>query len=612
MITRQNGDRFDDAMDEDVMDLNSQGDDAQDDRMEPTSRGIRAMGRAVAQPTAELFESNQLILATEDVMESVYHFLGADQATQIASILPSVCEDLLGLWSNAAGDMPPHATIGPSKAASPIAKALFPISLLLPLHHQPQRAKQQGAYRSSRSPEPVKSIPEILLEWLRTHHDPNLDEKADVLGFQPDPCAHDRFWDVILNSVLRGDLMDAIRLLADANLEHAATAEEDGVGEGGYSGKQLGNVQRVINRAVQVLEACPAVHRGDWNTLGPDWIIFRKKVTQALADLEVFAEGSSTDRGPDPAPLQAENFGISRFAQSTASIRALSRRAESRVPWTIYQNLISLYSQLLGMKAEIIASSMDWLESVVGMIVWWDGDEDDGGSANLAASRMSSSQRFRHSRTVGEADMGLYQQRFTSSLRYLADANEEDSSMHIDPTRPVEVALACVFAGELAPLFEILGGWSTVINASVLQIARLGSWLPTSSGFDRNTLSELDDSDLMVLSYATPQTKDDIVKHDPVLIAYADSLAARETLSTEDGKASTDGWMLALQVLGRLDDPNDGRRRTERLLSGLPLTSLQRVERILAICDNLDLIDQSKATCEVCQSEGNMEYLLTV
>ena len=591
---------FDDAMDEDENRMSGPRVDSQEDIPGSIADGFKGMARGSAQPTAQLFEPDQLVLGTEEIIDRLNVFAQSEAGHDAHSdgVYSSACQDLLRLWSTVAGNRVPTSSIGPSKSASPIAKALFPTSLLLSLHHQPLQSTTQPSFRNSRSSN--LPIPQILCEWLRTNHDPNAEERADVFSYQPDPCAHDRFWDVVLNSILRGDVKAAMQLLRQANFEYAATATNDGVGGHGYHGKQLGNVQRVINRVVQVLEACPAVQRGDWNVLGADWLIFRKKVNQAVSDLEVFAEGASVDRGPDPRlSLQAEHFGLSRSIQNGASIRALSRREESKVPWIIYENLTALYGQLLGTTVELYSSAMDWLEGVVAMSIWWDGDDDMIANVNLAASRMSATQHAKYGRSVHESHIGVYQRRFIFALNYIAIAEEPDASMLLNPQSPVEVALACVFSGELLSYFDIIKGWSTLINTAVVEIARMGAWLPGSSSHTRTALTNFDESDLMVLSIPPARQIDRTFRHDAILIAYADSLLTRNAYSSPNSASVKESWVLALQVLGRLDDASDGRKRMEKLLGNLPLESSQQVERILSICARLGLNEQSRDTCEV-------------
>lgn len=599
-------DSFDDLMNEDdVMNVDENRIsvprfESQEAEPGSISDGVKGMARAAAQPTAELFESDQLVLGTEQIIDRL-NVLAQSEASHDSpsdGVYSSACQDLLKLWSTAAGNRVPASSIGPSSSASPIAKALFPTSLLLSLHHQPPTSNSQASFRNSRASN--LPIPQILCEWLRTNHDPNAEERADVFSHRPDPCAHDRYWDVVLNSILRGEVKAAMQLLRQANFEYAATATDDGAGGHGYHGKQLGNVQRVINRVVQVLEVCPAVQRGDWNVLGADWIIFRKKVNQAVSDLEVFAEGTSADRGPDPRlSLQAEHFGLSRSVQNGASIRALSRREESKVPWIIYENLTALYGQLLGTTVELYSSAMDWLEGIVAMLIWWDGDDDMTANVNLAASRMSVTQHSKYGRSVQESHIGVYQRRFVFALNYIAIAEEPDASMLINPQSPVEVALACVFSGELLSYFEVIRGWSTLISTAVIELARMGSWLPGSNSNMRTALSNFDESDLMVLSIPPARQHNRTFKHDAILIAYADSLLTRNAYSSPNSAVVKESWVLALQVLGRLDDFSDGRKRMEKLLSHLPLESSLQVERILSMCTRLGLSDQSKATCEV-------------
>ncbi|KAH0356528.1 hypothetical protein KCU81_g564, partial [Aureobasidium melanogenum] len=177
------------------------------------------------------------------------------------------------------------------------------------------------------------SIPRALLDWLNTYHNPFPDDLTDVMRHRPTPVAHDRFWDMVYACTLRGDILNAISLLETADWSQAESAIEDGYDEPGYSGSHLHAVREVVSRCVDLLSTCPAVTENDWDVKGSDWTIFRHRVRRELQDLQDFAEADSRDK---------DQFPAAPFGRVSMSFSTASRRAESKVPWLIYESLKTL------------------------------------------------------------------------------------------------------------------------------------------------------------------------------------------------------------------------------------------------------------------------------
>lgn len=565
---------------------------------------------------AELHEPDGFVLETEKLLSHLHSVGEESQDTEPSpgTQLSKITEQLTKTWhslakndSTSPDDEGVVGAIGPPDEASPIRKANFVGSLLISLHHPPSKKPSQGpsAPRHSRhsvsTPEQPQPVPQVLLNWLAQYHDPYPGEITEVRNYSQGSTAHDRFWDIVYMAVLRGKVGEAIRLLEDADWSQALSALNDGQEQPGYKDRRLTNVNQVISSAIDILKACPAVTDGDWDVTGGDWMIFRRRVHQALSRLTDFAEGGNQNRGQEDEDdlFQAENFGISSTRSNTMALSTASRRAESRVPWTIYENLKALYRQLLGTPEEIIASSADWVEAAIGLTVWWDGEEDGVPRGSLAASRRSlrSSQ---HVRPVDECPTLAYRQKLASSLAYVT-ASSEEAALQVNTTKPIEVGLACVLADDIEGVVGLLRGWSVPITAAVVEIGQLWGWEHAEGLRSKGLMEGFDDSDLMVLEYGEEQRGSS--KHDEILLSYAGMLSRRDIFRDEKGVVRKEGWEMAMSVLSRLQNAKTGRQRINELLDELRLESTERVDKVLATCNSLGLEEEALKTAEVLNTE---------
>lgn len=565
--------------------------------------------------TVAVNEPGELILATEDLISQLYDqhpdLRPEEQDTALQAILSIVTEDLIKRWkfrseSDARHSRTDHyiVGIGPEDSALTTSKASFLSTLLLRLHHPPamtgkptfahSRFGRSSLYSDSTPPRP-SPLPKVLLDWLNEYHNPYPTVIIDLQTYQPDPTAHLNFWDIIFSSILRGRILDVIRLLKEADFRHARTSIDDGQSQDGYRGVQLGNITRVINRAIQVLDICPAVQSNDWDVQGTDWKIFRRKIEQAMSDLTTFAEGRDRDNDDDENPFQAENFGIPRTRGGAESLSQSSRRAESRVPWTIYQNLKAMYGIILGGATEIISSSQDWVEAAIGLTAWWDGDDNDeivmGSFArSKRAMRRSQSQA---PRSVDVNASAAYLRRLSYAFDRVTDDTDEEA-FQINSMNPVEVGLASIFEGNVEGVIWLLRGWSLTITSAIIEIASLGGWLGIPSG--NKIMNNFNESDLMVLSYRQDTR---VINRDDILLEYAEGLSRREVIESEQNKIKREGWELAMVILGRLDDATLSTKKIGEFLDQLPLNSAERVDKLLNICRELGLDSQARKISEV-------------
>ncbi|KAL2824786.1 hypothetical protein BDW59DRAFT_147089 [Aspergillus cavernicola] len=561
-------------------------------------RDFAVRGRAA---TAE--EPSDLIIRTEDEISRMY-----DEArpagyghVDLDTALSGVCSRLSTVWKTPAGSNESSRSgtgIGPGDNASNVVKASFLGTLLLQLHHPPVNAGRPTGFPNTfkfaaprslvfagQSDTPI-SIPKVLLDWLDT--DKSLsDELRDLTQATPDPTASPTFWEIINAAVLRGRLRDAAAILRSADFNYARSALEDGLPQSGYRGAQLQNIQRCINKALQVLESCPS---DDWDVRGAEWALYRKRVFAAVSDLEEFAEGDE-QTVPAPAargnPFQAVNFGLgpSQNTFQGTSITQSARMAESRVPWTIYQNLRAMYRILLGDPSAIMNHAQDWVEATIGLTVWWDGEDDE---------EADNGTDFLRTRALKSDPEDPYLRRLNLAFGSATSADANATAFRINSLSGLEVGLASVFEGNVEGVIGLLQTWSLCVASAVAEVASVGGWLETGGGV--KPPSGLSENDLMVLSYGQADEPAQRVSRDDVLSAYASGLFERRSIENETG--SRGGWELALEVLSRLDDNEKMQKSVSGMLDKLPLDTAEQMDKVVLLCTELGLDKEGRRVSE--------------
>ncbi|KAF2259574.1 hypothetical protein CC78DRAFT_58812 [Lojkania enalia] len=549
-----------------------------------------AKGLAPCTSPAPLQESDDIILETERLMTKLHQSATRDTIEQKTDVLVEVAQELALLWqaSSQISSTGSLSTSTQSASISPLAGASRLTHLLLNIHYPPyfnydNRSSRLSLVSTLADAKHFTPIPKVLLDWLNTYHN-TVSEVGMVLrqnrGYSADPA----FWDAVHVSALRGNFAATLKLLKGAQFEVADTADQDKLGTEGYRGSHLTHANTAADAAVKLLHECPALVSENWDIKGQDWNIFRRRVQQAANDLQEFAEGDSQNRHNFSHSFQASHFGLSQ-SQNNFNLSIASRKAESKVPWSVYENLNRLYKLLLGGEAEIIALSSDWIEATIGLAVWWSGEDDDVPQGSLAASRASIA-RSQRLRPVDITPVQAYCQRLSSALAAVLESEEDFS---INTTDSVEVGLACIFDNNIEGILQIIRSWSLSLASAIGEVASNGDWFPRADGI----LDQFDQSDLMVLSYNEQQpvrfSKDDL------LIAYAKTLSTKEKISSSDGTTGREGWELAIQVLGRLNDQRVANERIQALLEDLPLQSTERVDKISQLCFDLGLSHQARA-----------------
>lgn len=566
---------------------------------------------------ARVEEPDKLIIGTERTMGNLYALEdspeGSDQALETA--IPVATEDICRLWrdcrklqtQDSIMDDDVEIGIGPSEAAPSFQKAEFVAPLLLQLRYPPSTTVQQafGLSRNYQSSSAMtlldsypsglrtKPFPEILADWLEEHHNAYTTAAVSLQLHQPDPTSHENFWDILLYLILRGRISDAINILKRSDFQYARTARGDTHSQSSYSNVQLKNIGVVIGQAIEVLGSCPTIADGDWTVTGSEWALYRKRLESAVSDLTLFAEGRDRDLEPLGQNMKAPEFGI---RNTNNTLTQSSRRAESQVPWTVYQNLKTMYGILLGKSTEIISSAQDWVEATVALTMWWNGDDDE--EDFVVAENIAHSQRaLRHSgdqgnRTVDINPTAAYLRRLAYAFERITD-EEDDDSFQINSTSDVQVGLAALFEGDIEAIVRLLQSWSLPVASAVAEILNLGGWVASPP---RTSVSDaFNESDLMVLSY---MHEEHTWNSDDILVQYAEQLFEIDRI--EEFNSAYEGWELSMDLLNRLNDENMARAKMKELLRRLRLTSDKRVDEVIYVCRNFGMESEATSIAEVC------------
>ena len=532
-------------------------------------------------------ESGDLILGTESIITRLYdEGIGAtDNEDQLGQALATIPGELTKLWTGYQKttklvDSEEYTTsIGPGPRASNFEKANFLAGLALQIHH-PQVMDPKSFVPK------VKPLPQIMLEWMDEHHDPYLYQFEEVQAHRPSPANHRAFWDTVLNGVLRGKVVAVVNIMKNAGWRNAWMGMDAGReqrNQVGYSGTALTNVETAVGAAYQVLSQCPAVH-GDWNIRGSDWTLFRLRVAQTLEDLKSFAEG---DRSRfEHEAIEAGGFAGSAGAGQPGTYAKTAKKAESQVPWDIYQNLLTLYSLVMGDSNAIIDNAQDWCEATVGLLVWWDEGKED---RRLAFGRSGPSRRS----VAKDSDDEIYLRKLE---RAFESAAAESTELQVNTLDPIEVGLASLLEGDSEAVIGFLRAWSGPVSSAVAEVASLGGWLPLADSQSLINMEGLDQEDIDLLGINPTSGNTGGVK-DQTLITYAKSLAQRGQLKAAG--VSREGWELSIVVLGRLDSAARSEEMVGDFLKDLPLDSSPTVDKLWRLLNDIGMTGHAENIAEV-------------
>lgn len=524
---------------------------------------------------ARLSEPASIILKTEELVCRLYdEGVGTeDDEEKMDNSLANITYRLVKLWTERVADFSKPEEedmtgVGPAPTADPFEKAAYVAQLLLRLHHT--------RYEDEPDEERMQPLPGVLLHWLRDcGYNPYPDQVHHVLRHQPSPACHNLFWQSVQNSLLRGDVHAASRILRNAGWEQARRGTQR---EKAYTGQALENVVRFATATCDMLDQCPS-QSDDWDIFNSSWTLFRIQARGALDRMILFAEGRD------------QNFHNSiddDYLPEQESMSTMARKASSQLPWDVYENLQSIYGILLGDRDAIVGTAQDWCEATIGMFCWWDDDKQRHKTLRLTASQSlrASSSRF------GSNDE--YLDRLATCFHMVLQSDLRPNAMN-----GVEVAVASVFEGNVDASIGLLRTWSLPIACSVAEVSSLGQWLPAPQTAKPFPMDTLDEEDLALLHISPPGPDEVLGMKDDTLEKYARKLAGIEYLSPQ-----REGWEMAIQVLGRMDLPERSEEIVGELLKDILETldehSSATVDKMWRILNDLGMINYAEETAEVC------------
>jgi len=550
-------------------------------------------------PAPDVTEADDLILNTESIIGRLYEqgIAASEAEDTLHEALMTIPAELVYLWEDydrntRVYDSEEYTTaIGPGPKATSFQKSNYVAGLAIQIHHPQTGAKLYGSNR-------LKPLPQVMLEWLDEHHNVFPSYLEEVQHHRPSPSNSRLFWSTLFDSLIRGKIVAVVNLLKDAGWGYARNDSDVAAGQygaAGFSGVALQNVEKVAKAAIEVFQQCPPA-RGDWNIRGSEWTLFRLRISQAMEDLKSYAEGSSRDR------FDSTTYGKSSLAGQSATYSKTAQKAESKVPWHIYQNMITLYSIAMGDSNAIVEVCGDWVEAVAGLLVWWDEGKDD---RRQAFNRSQSNYRA----SLRDNDTEYYLHKLRKSFQ---TATDKDTDFAVNTADELEVCLASLFEGDNEAVVGFLRGWSGPVSSAVAEIASLGGWLPQTEPQSLINMGSLDQEDLDLLGVNSSPSKIDGVK-DLTLITYAKSLTHRGTLRRSNAsgplQVTMEGWELAIAILGRLDSTTRSEEIVGDFLEGFPLTSTNVVDKLWKLLSETGMNSHAESVAEVraffCRKECN-------
>lgn len=504
-------------------------------------------------------DPDSVIVQSEQLLRTLQEEAQTADDQLLDAILADVSKNLETLWE---GACPPRRRrtdddldIGPGPNATPFENATYIAVLILRLLNSPKTGMDDAG---------ILAMPQILLDWLNEYHMNIETPYTQVTTASPNPISDEFFWDVIEGLTARGKLEEVVRLLDEADFAYAKVDNGTGTIDANYNGTQLQLIRTAVDKTKAMLEQSPAVSDGDWYVDGPSWIAYRRDLELALEDLSEL-----THIHDDLELLEAEK-------------EAGAIRPEKALPYEVFQRLSAIYHILLGSAEDLLFLSTDWLEAALLLTIWWNGE-----TTNKVQQWSFDVSRAHQADVNANVGMQPYLTRLKDS--FLAVTDPKTTRFQLNPQSPLELTVALTLQGEMSLVLALLQTFSLNICSTLAEIGSWSGWLTTTS-----IPEGLDKEDLWVI---TNGASNSTITKDEILELYANELYKRAEFHPTENTV-IGGWEIAISVASRCDNRALAERLVDRYLEELPITTNERAWRLVTLCGELDMWEQSRWVSE--------------
>lgn len=503
-------------------------------------------------------DPDAIVVHSEQLLRNLQEEAQTADDDLLDEILADVSKNLEQMWKESAVSRSRNADdldVGPGPGATPFENARFVAILVLKLLNSPKAGIDEAG---------ILAMPQILLDWLNEYHMNLAGPYTRVTNATPNPTSDEYFWDVIEGLTARGKLEEVVRLFSEADFADAKVDHGTGSIDANYNGTQLQLIRTAVDKTIMVLEQCPAVIDGDWYVDGPSWIAYRKDIELAIEDLSEL-----THMHDDSELMEAE-------------VEAGTIRPDKALPYEMYQRLAGVYNILLGSTEDLIFLANDWLEAAILLTIWWNGESSN--KIQQWSFDVSRAHQADMNTTIG---MQPYLTRLKQS--FLAVTDPQSARFQLNPQSPLELALALTLQGEMPLVLALLQTFSLNIAATLAEIGSWSGWLSSA------VIPEgLDKEDLWVITNGASNTS---ITKDEILELYANELF-KQTEFQPAPNTVIGGWEIAISVASRCDDRALATRLVDGFLEELPITTSERAWRLVTLCGELEMWEQSRWVSE--------------
>lgn len=548
-------------------------DDLLQSRNSSGAHGASALGVESVIKPGIVTEPGSLIISTEELMEELSQLM----APRAVAEYDSDSDDDLGMEIDRPAPPPPakqeeHLTryskrfletlaqhLPKSDPKSPLHKAYYIASLILPLHHSRANA------------------PESLRKWLYVHkQNPTRAQLHTLKSFYPNCVFAQNYWDTLQALILRGELIEALDIIRQTDWDGLCVdapapkpprlgdpPQKPGI-EKRYSRAEIDAVKVAVATCIRLLDTCPGLARSSY-AVGPSgffpnaavahgttasWRVWQGSVYAASDELRVPGADDSTIDDTDDS-YYAEyhprhttgSFGLSGAGARTARPQGV------QLPPDIARGLRVLYELMRGERDAIVAAAARWEDAVCALLFWNVVSDDDD------EEEEEEDEEEGPPVTVTSVDRAI-RDRELLRLRRVAEIIAE-GDMPLDPTSEMELTIGGVMGWDTSVIVEILPGHSLLVAAAIVEIC---GWAGKIERFSMGegeegrklkrggVLVDFDDDEMAVLQMEAGGGEGGKLA-DGVLREYACGLFALEWV---DEGAEFEGWEAGVGVLERV------------------------------------------------------------